>query len=87
MSTAVLFILTLHSIAAVASAIVAIRERYGFSQALQWGGLGFITGILGLITRGRMDRRHMQYMQVVQDAILNFGLEVLAFFGLPYFLH
>jgi hypothetical protein len=86
MPTEVLFILALHSIAAVASLISAIRDGLGFVQSLRWGIIGFITGLLGLITRARMDRRDLLYVHVVQDALLNLGLEAIAFYGLPHLL-
>jgi len=82
----ILFILALHSIAAVVSLIVAYREGLDFRESLRWGGLGFMTGLLGLITHARMDRRHVHYMHVVHDAILNLGLEVGALYVLPKFL-
>jgi hypothetical protein len=86
MPTEVLFILALHSIAAVISLIVAIRDGLDFWQSLRWFGLGFLTGFLGLITRARIDRRHLHYMQVVQDAVLNLGMEVVALYVIPHFL-
>jgi len=86
MPTEVLFILALHSIAAVVSAVMAFRDGLGFLPSLQSGGLGFITGLFGLITRARMDRRQLHYMQVVQDALINLGLEAFALYGIPYFL-
>ncbi len=82
----VLFILALHSIAAIISVIVAIRDGLDALQTLRWAVLGFITGILGLITRSRIDRRHLHYMQVVQDAVLNLGMEVVALYAIPHFL-
>lgn len=82
----ILFILALHSIAAVVSLIVAYREGLSLSDSLRWGGRGFLTGLLGLITHSRMDRRHVHYMHVVQDALLNLGLEVVALYVLPKFL-
>jgi hypothetical protein len=86
MPTEVLFILALHSIAAIVSLIVAIRDRLGFLQSLRWLILGFMTGFLGLITRARMDRRHLHYMQVVQDAVLNLSMELIALYAIPHFL-
>jgi hypothetical protein len=86
MPTEILFILALHSIASIISLIIAIRDHLGFLQSLRWGILGFITGILGLMTRARMDRRHLHYMQVVQDAVLNLGMEVAALYVIPHFL-
>ena len=86
MPTEVLFILALHSIAAIISVIVAIRDGLDFVQSLRWLILGFITGFLGLITRARMDRRHLHYMQVVQDAVLNLGMELIALYAIPHFL-
>ncbi len=82
----VLFILALHSIAAVISVIVAIRDGLDALQTLRWAVLGFITGLLGLVTRSRIDRRHLHYMQVVQDAVLNLGMEVVALYAIPHFL-
>jgi hypothetical protein len=86
MPTEIFFILVLHSIAAVITLIIALRDGLGFLQALRWGGLGFITGLLGLITRARMDRRHLDHMHVVQDALLNFGMEAVALYGIPHIL-
>ncbi len=86
MSTEVLFILALHSISAVISLIVALRDGLGFLESLRWGGIGFITGIIGLITRARMDRRYLNHLEVVQDALLNLGLEVVALYGIPRLL-
>jgi hypothetical protein len=87
MPTEVLFILALHSIAAVASLIMAIRDGLGSVQSLRWGVIGFITGLLGLITRARMDRRDLLYVHVLQDALLNLGLEAIALYGLPHLLN
>ena len=86
MKSAFLFILVLHSIAAVVTLVKATRDEGGFLSSLRWGALGFVTGILGLITRRRIDRRNLGYHQVLQDAFLNFGLEVFAIFGLPLIL-
>jgi len=86
MPTEVLFILALHSIAAIVSLIVAIRDGLDFLQSFRWLLLGFMTGFLGLITRAKMDRRHLHYMQVVQDAVLNLGMEVTALYLIPHFL-
>ena len=33
-----------------------------------------------------MDRRHVQYMHIVQDSCLNIGLELLAVYGMPHLL-
>jgi hypothetical protein len=82
----ILFILALHSIAAVVSLVRARRDGLGFSESLRWGGIGFITGLLGLITRARMDRRHWHYMLMVQDAFLNLILEIIALYGIPHIL-
>ena len=86
MPTEVLFILALHSIAAVISVIIAARDGLNFLQSLRWLGLGFLTGFLGLVTRARMDRRQLHYMQVVQDAVLNLTMEVAALYVIPHFL-
>ncbi len=86
MPTEILFILALHSIAAVVSAIMAYRDGLDILQSLRSGGLGFITGLFGLITRARMNRAHLGYMHVVQDAFINLGLEAFALYGIPYFL-
>ena len=51
MNMGVLFILTLHSIAAVVSFIGAIRDGVGFPDSLRWGAIGFTTGAVGLLTR------------------------------------
>jgi hypothetical protein len=82
----VLFILALHSIAAIISVIVAIRDGLKGLQILRWAVLGFLTGLLGLATRSRIDRRYLHYMQVVQDTVLNFGMEVIALYVIPHFL-
>lgn len=86
MPTEILFILALHSISAVVSLIVALRDGLGFLESLRWGGIGLITGVIGLITRARMDRRQLNYLQVVQDAILNVGMELVALYGIPHIL-
>ena len=86
MPTEVLFILALHSVAAVISVIIALRDGMDFLQALRWLILGFLTGFLGLVTRARMDRRHLHYVQVVQDAVLNLSMEVIALYAIPHFL-
>jgi len=86
MRTEFLFILALHSISAVIALIVALRDGLGFLESLRWGGIGFITGIIGLITRARMDRRYLNHLQVIQDALLNLGLEVVGLFGIPRLL-
>jgi len=86
MPTEILFILALHSIAAVISVIIALRDGLGLLQSIRWFILGFLTGILGLMTRARMDRRHLHYMQVVQDAVLNLAMEVAALYVIPRFL-
>ena len=86
MSIEILFILALHTIAAAVFLIRALRDGLGFLESLQWGGIGFLTGIIGLIARLRMDRRHVHYMHIVQDAVLNLGLEAIAIFGMPHLL-
>jgi nitrate reductase gamma subunit len=86
MHTGILIILALHTTAALICLIAAFRDRLGSSESFRWGAIGFITGILGLINRARMDRRHVHYMQLVQDALLNLGLELIAVVGVPYFL-
>jgi len=86
MPTEILFILALHSIAAVASLIIALRDGLDFFQSLRWFILGFLTGMLGLLTRARMDRRQLHFMQVVQDAVLNLAMEVAALYVVPHFL-
>jgi hypothetical protein len=86
MSTEIIFILSLHSIAAIIAVILAIREGLGFLECLRWGALGFITGLLGIIAHARVDRRQLYYMQIVQDAFLNLGMEAAAIYGIPYFL-
>ncbi|MGO8789976.1 MAG: hypothetical protein ACLQVL_21680 [Terriglobia bacterium] len=82
----ILFILTLHVLAGTAFLILALRDRLPLLESLQWGGIGFISGLVGLIARSRMDRRHVRYMHIVQDTCLNLGLEVIAVFGLPHLL-
>ena len=86
MNTEILIILALHTSAAVISLISAFRDRLGSAESFRWGAIGFITGIIGLISRARMDRRHIHYMQLVQDAFLNLGLEVVGLYGVPFFL-
>jgi len=86
MNPALLFILLLHSIAAVAFLVLALRDGLGLGESLQWAGIGLICGIVGLIARARMDRRHVQFMHIVQDACLNLGLEIAALYGIPHFL-
>lgn len=82
----VLFLLALHSIAAIISVIMAIRDGLAGLQILRWAVLGFLTGLLGLVTRSRIDRQHLHYMQVVQDAVLNLSMEVIALYAIPHFL-
>ena len=82
----IVFILALHSIAATVFLIRARRDGLVWSESLRWGGIGFITGLLALITRARMDRRHYHYMLMVQDALLNLGLEVIGLYGIPHIL-
>jgi hypothetical protein len=86
MPTEILFILALHLTAATVFLILALRDGLGFLESLQWGGIGFISGLVGLIARARMDRRHVRYMHIVQDTCLNLGLEVIALYGLPHLL-
>ncbi|MGD0221220.1 MAG: hypothetical protein ABSF71_02695 [Terriglobia bacterium] len=81
-----LFILSLHTIAGAVFLILALRDGLGFLESLYWGGIGFISGIVGLIARARMDRRHVHYMHIVQDSCLNIGLELLAVYGMPHLL-
>jgi len=78
--------LALHSISAVSLLIGALRDGLRFLESLIWGGIGFITGVIGLITRARTDRRYLNHLQVVQDALLNLGLEAVALFGIPRIL-
>ena len=82
----ILFILALHLIAAIVSVIIAVKDGLDFLQSLRWLFLGFTTGMLGLMTRARMDRRHLHYMQVVQDAVLNLAMEIVAIYVIPHFL-
>jgi hypothetical protein len=86
MGFGLLFILALHSVAAAAYLILALRDGLGFAEALRWGGIGFISGLVGLIARARMDRRHVHYMHIVQDPCLNIGLEIVAVYGVPHLL-
>jgi len=78
MSAEILFILSLHSIAAAISTIGAFRDGMGFAEILRWAVFGFITGFIGLITHRRMERRHVHYVQIVQDALVNLGMEGVA---------
>jgi len=80
----ILFILALHSIAAAVFFVRARRDSLDFLESLRWGGIGFMTGLLALITRARMDRRHYHYM--LMDALLNLGLEAIALYGIPHIL-
>lgn len=82
----VLFILVMHSIAGIVTLIIAIRERPDFLSWLRWGVVGFVTGLLGLVMRWRVDRQQLSYMQVFQDAFLNLVLEVIAVVVMPRFL-
>jgi hypothetical protein len=86
MPTEFLFILALHAIAALITVIMAIRDRENLLLVLRSLVLGFLTGFLGLVTRARLDRRHLHYMQVVQDAVLNLAMEVFALYVIPHFL-
>jgi hypothetical protein len=83
---AVLYILRLPSIGAIVTLIIAIRESYRFLLCVRWGVVGFATGLLGLVTRWRVDREQLGYMQVLQDAFLNLVLEVIAIVAVPHFL-
>ena len=85
-SAEILLILVLHSIAAVASFVRAWRDGLEFKESLRWGGIGFISGLLGLVARARMERRHVVAMLIVQDTLLNLGVEVIAIYGLPHLL-
>ena len=87
MSTEMLFILSLHLLAAIITAAMAARDGLGPQECVRWGGIGFITGVIGLITRSRMDRRHVHYVHMVQDTILNLGLEAVGLYGLPHLMH
>lgn len=86
MPVEILFILALHVIAGMTFLILALRDRLTLLESLQWGGIGFISGLVGVISRARMDRRHVRYMHIVQDTCLNLGLEVIALYGLPHLL-
>jgi hypothetical protein len=86
MLTESLFILALHFITGAISLFRALRDGLSLPESLQWGGIGFISGLVGLIARARTDRRHIHYMDVVQDCLLNLGLEVIALFGVPHLM-
>jgi hypothetical protein len=75
----------LHSFCAVVMIIVAIRDRLGFLWWLFWGAVGFLTGLLGLVSRWRFGQQ-LSYMQIFQDAFLNAMLEVAAFLLVPHLL-
>lgn len=79
------FILALHAFAGVATLVGAYRDRLSHLESFQWGAIGFITGFVGLLTRARMDRRHVNYVRIIQDALVNVFLEGAIFFGMPYF--
>ena len=83
----VILILSLHAIAAVGSLLGAARNGLGFKQCLQWGGIGFLTGILGLVTHAGTDWQSIYFARASQDAVLNLGLEIIAIFGLPLLLN
>ncbi len=85
-SAEILFILALHTIAAAASMIRARREGLGYMESLRWGGIGFISGLLGFVARMRTERRQLTIVHIAQDALLNFGLEVIAVYGVPHLL-
>ena len=86
MSEPVRFILALHSLASAVTLILAIRDRQRFVECLRWAIMGFMTGLIGLGTRARLDRNQLQYMQVIHDTLLNLALEVIAIIAVPRFL-
>lgn len=47
MPTEIFFILVLHSIAAVITLIIALRDGLGFLQALRWGDSALLRGSSG----------------------------------------
>jgi len=86
MSEPVRFILALHTLAAIVTLIMAIRDRLRFVECLRWTVMGFMTGLLGLGTRARLDREQLHYMHVIHDTLLNLALEVIAVIAVPRFL-
>jgi hypothetical protein len=86
MSAEILFVLALHSAAGAIFLILAFRDGLGSTASLKWGAIGFVSGVVGLIARARMDRRHVNYMQILQDTCLNLMLELIALYGLPHLL-
>lgn len=86
MPAEILFLLALHSVAAAVFLILAIRDGLGPVASLKWGAIGLASGVVGLIARARMDRRHVNYMQILQDTCLNLMLELIALYGLPHVL-
>jgi uncharacterized membrane protein len=47
-------------------------------MSLRWGLIGLLTGLIGLVSRSRTSRQRIVYMHVLQDALLNLALEVVA---------
>ena len=78
MGTAVFIILTLHSFAAIITFIRSMRQGEGLGMSLRWGLIGLLTGLIGLVSRSRMSRQRIVYMHVLQDALLNLALEIVA---------
>jgi hypothetical protein len=87
MSEPILFILTLHSIAAILTLIFAIRDGLESSMRLRWTMMGFVTGPIGVVSRARLDRNQVGYLQIVQDTLLSLGLELFAIYMLPRLLN
>ena len=86
MPAEIIFIIVLRSIAALIALALAIRDGDGFVPSLRSCIIGFIIGLVGLIARARMDRRVVQYAHILQDALLNLGVEAIALYGIPHFL-
>lgn len=86
MPVELIFILTLHAVTATISLVLAIREHLDWFESLRWCAFGFFTGLLGLITRSRVDSRHLNYTHFIHDSMLNLGMEVVALYGIPHFL-
>jgi hypothetical protein len=81
-----LFILAMHSIAAVLTLVFAIRDGLESSMRLRWTVMGFVTGPIGVVSRARLETSQVGYFQILQDTVLSLSLEGFALYVLPRFL-
>ena len=82
----IIVILVLHSLSAILTLILAIRDRFEVTMLVPWTLMGFIAGPMGVVSRARLDRTRVGYAQVLQDMILSLGLELFATDVMPRFL-